>query len=131
MAWSPRNANGWWPRLWVSPERRIFLAFGNFVSSLAELRRTADGGLETLTEVVLHDVRCHGGHWLHPYILTAWREREDLKLADFRDLDQLRQVYFQRKPHELKKLRQVDLARRPHGQGPFLMAPRTKEKPDL
>lgn len=101
MIWQPARANGWWPRVHVTPDRRIWVAYGNWLVVLAELRRTA-AGLELIAEHVLapetrEGNRTGAAQWIRPYTLTAWRERDDIAAEpllawerfelDVRDLD--------------------------------------------
>ncbi len=75
-SWSPSRRNGWWPQIWVAPNARIFVAYGNAECTLAELRLTPTG-LETVREVYL-GAGYRGLRWKWPFVLTAWRERPDL-----------------------------------------------------
>lgn len=74
-AWRIPTEDGWNPRVWVSRDGRIFVAYGNRDSQLAELAR-AGAGLRLVREATIVPA-AYGGHWLTPGGLTVWRPRPD------------------------------------------------------
>lgn len=69
--------NGWWPRVWVSPEGRILVAHGNAECYLTEFTRSGTV-LTHVSTAIIGPPGAWGGYWIAPYTLTFWRERPDV-----------------------------------------------------